>query len=112
MLTATDTTTRIAALNDMLRQTYWGGKVMMTDGVAALPEDTQHAIFHAVQHYDSFTRENDPHGEHDFGNVVVGRVSCFWKIDYYDHTLTCGSEDPTNPDITTRVLTIMLASEY
>lgn len=55
---------------------------------------------------------NDPYGEHDFGKVVVNGVSCFWKISYYDNRLEYGSEDPANPDITTRVLTIMLTSEY
>lgn len=112
MQAATDSTARIAALNDMLRATYWGGKVMMTPGIIALPEDTQLSIFRAVQEFDTFTEDNDPYGEHDFGKVVVNGVSCFWKISYYDHTLTYGSEDPANPDITTRVLTIMLASEY
>lgn len=113
MQTAPDTTiTRIATLNDRLRQTYWGGKVMMTPGITALPEDTQHAIFRAVQEFDTFTEDNDPYGEHDFGKVVVNGVSCFWKISYYDNRLEYGSEDPANPDITTRVLTIMLVNEY
>jgi Protein of unknown function (DUF3768) len=55
--------------------------------------------------------DNDPYKERDPGAFVHGN-RIFWKIDYYDTTLTKGSEDPSDPKQTVRVLTIMLASEY
>jgi hypothetical protein len=103
---------RIAQLNDRFRQTYWGGKVMTTCGVNELPEDIQARLFRAVAEFDDFDWRNDPHGEHDFGKVEIDNHEFFWKIDYYDARMECGSEDPANPDVTTRVLTIMLTHEY
>lgn len=99
---------------------------MTTCGVNELSEETRIKLFNAVRDYDDFVQhnaesvhdsadfvhENDPHGEHDFGKVVIAGQNFFWKIDYYDHTLCFGSENPANPKVTTRVLTIMLASEY
>src|SRR3546814_16326364 len=35
-----------------------------------------------------------------------------WKFDYYDRDLEFGSAETWNPDATTRVLTILLTSEY
>ena len=62
--------------------------------------------------YDAFTKDNDPHREHDFGAFEVDGVELFFKIDYYDHNMQGGSEDPANPACTVRVLTIMERTEY
>ncbi|MEQ8826157.1 MAG: DUF3768 domain-containing protein, partial [Parvibaculum sp.] len=62
--------------------------------------------------FDDFTPDNDPHGEHDFGSVRIDENAIFWKIDYYDRSMEAGSPDPADPEVTTRVLTIMLADEY
>lgn len=103
----------IADLNDAFRMTFIGGRVMITSGVDALPLAIRESILARVRRFDAFTPDNDPHGEHDFGSFDqdgAGRV--FWKIDYYDPTLTYGSSDPADPKMTVRVLTIMLAEEY
>ena len=102
----------IRGLNDAFRQTFVGGRVMMTDGINALPAAVKANIFSSVRQFADFTHESDPHGEHDFGSFEVSGEKCFWKIDYYDKSLEGGSESPADPAITTRVLTIMLASEY
>lgn len=103
----------IADLNDLLRMTFIGGRVMMTSGIDALPFPVRESILGRVRTFDAFSEDNDPYGEHDFGSFEqegAGRI--FWKIDYYDPTLTGGSEDPADPKRTVRVLTIMLATEY
>lgn len=58
------------------------------------------------------SQDNDPHHEHDFGSFHVASYHVFWKIDTYDERMEFGSEDPADPTKTTRVMTIMLASEY
>lgn len=102
----------IALLNDRFRQTFIGGKVMMTQGAASLPEETKAKVFDAVRTFTPFTEDNDPYNGHDFGLFEVEGTQFFFKIDYYDKSLEFGSENPADPDVTTRVLTIMLASEY
>jgi hypothetical protein len=105
-------TDRIRALNDQLRKTFVGGKVMLTSGVAVLPPELLVKISAAVKAFEHFDDGNDPHKEHDFLSVNVEGTEIFAKVDYYDKELKFGSEDPSDPAKTTRVLTIMLASEY
>lgn len=103
---------RIRVLNDFFRATFLGGKVVITAGVASLPLDVKSRALIQVQSFADFNADNDPHGEHDFGGFAVAGEEFFWKIDYYDERCELGSEDPADPEKTTRVLTIMLAAEY
>jgi len=105
-------TERIRALNDQLRTTGQGGEVVVTHGVATLTLETKVAIYAAVQAFDCFTTDNDPHGEHDFGLLDVAGHRVMFKIDYYDRSMSNLSPDPSDSKLTSRVLTIMLASEY
>lgn len=105
-------TDRIRLLNDTLRSTFVGGKVVMTQGVAELTDDERARVLLAVQGFADFDAENDPHGEHDFGSFELAGETYFFKVDYYSPDLKGGSEDPADPEQTTRVLTIMRANEY
>lgn len=115
--------TEIATLNDLFRSGFYipsfgprpvPGRLVCTSGIAALPPETQIRIWGEVSNFDSFTEENDPHGEHDFGAFDVNGVGkIFWKIDYYaDDSCSFGAEDPSDISQCFRILTIMLASEY
>ena len=107
---AEDGPTVIAALNDAFRKNFSGGRVMMTVGVNELPDMVKAAALTTVAEFKDFTEDNDPHGEHDFGSFELCSRKFFWKIEYYDRACEFGSEDPGDPS--TRVLTLMLASEY
>jgi hypothetical protein len=103
---------RVRHLNDAFRQTFAGGKVVLSVGVVELPDMVKANALLEVARYDRFDADNDPYGEHDFGAFeFVGR-RFYWKIDYFDRDMEGGSEDPADPEQTTRVLTLMLADEY
>lgn len=101
---------KIAALNDHARQSFTGCRVLITPGIQALGDVA--AVIRAVQQFDEFTADNDPYGEHDFGSLYLGEVQVFWKFDYLDLDLQMHSPDASDPAVTARVLTIMLADEY
>ena len=96
----------VATLNDAFRA--HGHGVTITPGVQALPD--LFGLLEAVRVFDSFTEDNDPYGEHDFGQIAWGPEKVFWKIDYYDQKLERW-ENPVSPRCT-RILTVMLAREY
>lgn len=106
-------TQRIAALNDQLRTTFLTGRVVLTEGIASLPDHVRLRVETEVKAFAAFTPDNDPYGQHDFGSLDLPYLDrIFWKIDYYDASYEYHSDDATDPNQTRRVLTIMLASEY
>ena len=76
------------------------GRGFVTDAILAAAFDT------------NFSEDNDPYGERDFGTITVQGERLYWKIDYYDADREYGSDDPSDPAKTHRVLTILFPSEY
>ncbi len=123
-----DRTAQVATLNDKVRRGEdRQARIVMTRGVAELlagPETdepartartilNQAALMRTIADAD-IAADDDPDGERDFGVVTFLEQRLFWKVDYYaaDGEFAYGSEAPWDPALTTRVLTIMLTSEY
>lgn len=94
----------IASKNDEYRKTFKGCRISLTAQVS-FSEDREE-ILQAVRKFNKFTNENDPHGEHDFGKVIVNKRIYYFKFDYYDENYQFYKEDGL------RLLTIMHESEY
>ena len=105
-------TERIRALNDELRRKLPNGHAVMTAGIAALGPEAVARLVKTIAVYDEFCHANDPYGEHDFGSFEADGHVIFFKIDYFDRAQNAHSPDPSDPSVTERVITIMLAEEY
>ena len=104
--------TDIATLNDNFRKSFIGGEVLLSAGIAAMSSEDKANIISMVQNFNDFNDDNDVYGEHDFFSFDYKGDKIIAKIDYYDLNHKYMSEDPSNPDITNRVLTIMTVYEY
>ena len=107
-----ESTAKIAALNDRARQRLDHCRWKLTQGVLSCDPLTVAELLIAVEDFDNFTADNDPYAEHDFGVIKLSGNTFFWKIDTYDVDLQVPSPDPSDPAVTARVLTVMLAEEY
>ena len=104
---------RVRFLNDEARRHFTDGRIVVTPGILALPDDDQDAIWDRVRNFDDFAPDSDPYTEHDFGAFEHNGHRVCWRIEYFDRDGgTYGSPDPADPYLTTRVLTLMLAGEY
>ena len=104
-------TEKIRQLNDQLRKYGTGGRIMLTQGVQALGEEAILQVMMAMQCHE-FVEGDDPYGEHDFGAIKYEGRKIFFKVDYYDQEYKFHSADAADPNVTRRVLTLMLAEEY
>lgn len=102
----------IRELNDRLRTTLEGGQILVTAGINALGPVAVAMIMREIAEFDDFSADNDPHGEHDCAILTVGGLRVLWKIDCYDTDHRHHSSDPSDPQVTSRVITVMLVEEY
>ena len=105
-------TGRIRAFNDALRRCGRGGRIMITAGLEARGSENVARVLAAVAAFDNFTDDNDMHREHDCAILRVDGIQVLFKIDYFDRDLSFHSPDPSDPAVTERVMTVMLAEEY
>ena len=106
---AAQATAEIRRLNDRLRVSGAGGRIMVTAGIDALPPEMFATILAAIVSFDAFNADNDPHGEHDCAALTVAGYEVIWKVDLYEEAEV---KDANAEPVVKRVLTIMLADEY
>lgn len=114
----TDQTSRIAMLNDRCRQGFdRTARIVITaaclatlagDGGTAREILAQAEVMAAIRRYVFRPEDGCERARGDF--LVAGHVVRF-TIDYYDLSLEWGTENPADPLVTTRVMTIMLPSD-
>lgn len=112
-------TEQIARLNDRCRQGFdRTARMVVTrtclarlvgDGDAVREVAVQAQLMAAVRRH-LFGPDDGP--ERDFGAFDLLGERILFKIDYYDLALEFGSENPADPSVTTRVMTIMLREDY
>lgn len=102
----------ITEQNDDFRLHPSKGTFCLTSGIRALGAECVREIINIVRHFNNFNVDNDPYGEHDFGAFYYRGRQIFFKIDNYDREFLYLSPDVSNPRLTNKVLTVMLAEEY
>lgn len=83
----------IAKLNDLFRKSPFDGELLhgqlyVTAGVNALPNELRQEALDGLMAFDTFTPDNDPWGEHDYGSFTLsnGQKVAFQFSYYADST--------------------------
>ncbi|GFE67097.1 DUF3768 domain-containing protein [Litoreibacter roseus] len=120
-LSSAETAKLVAEQNDRFRKASVGvategpippGRVMMTRGIAEQSDTFKEKLFAAIGAYGTFNEDSDPYGWHEMGVMEIDGVTVWFKLDLYDENYEYGSADPTDPQFTRRVMTLLLPSEY
>ena len=101
-----DRPARIRQLNDALRRSGQGGRVLLTASIEALQPDQQAAIVATVAGFEEFDEDSDPDDEHDSALLDVDGRLVLFRIDYYGLDLVSDSPDLSDATVTARVMTI------
>ena len=109
MLNNTD---KIRQLNDACRASFIGCQIVLTLGIRMKSEKEVADILERVRTFKDFNKGTDPYFEHDYLSFDYKGEKIIAKIDYYDKDYRFMSENPADPTITNRVLTIMTSEEY
>lgn len=106
------TTEQIRIINDTLRKSLCArnvngirGKLLLTSGVCAYPQDAVARLLKEVSQFDKFTPDIDPHQEHDMGTIHLFGKKFYFKFSYYDSRCEMFGHD-------IHAMLIMLAEEY
>ena len=110
----------VAAQNDKFRRNIAmegetdvpDGRVVITNGVEEQGPAFVVEALRKIAAFDDFTDDCDPDGWHTMGAVEVGPLSVWFKIDLYDPEYRYGSDAPTDPARTRRVLTVLFPHEW
>ncbi|MDY6807014.1 MAG: DUF3768 domain-containing protein [Cyanobacteriota bacterium] len=108
----TEASEAIALLNDRFRKGDRSlGEYKLSRQILALPKHKQKQLFKDLHEFSDFNYENDPGGERKQGAIAMDGVTYIWKIDYLDLSMTMLSEDPSDANQTTRILSLIRKDE-
>ena len=99
------------ALNDHFRKTGQGGIVTLSMGLHKLGQAEVDNVMKQLAG-EKGDKSVEAGSEHDMGEIQVGNRTVSWEINYYNKELDDVSDNPTNPDQTTRFMTLLLSTEY
>ncbi|MBW4961560.1 DUF3768 domain-containing protein [Sulfitobacter sp. CW3] len=97
-------------LNDHFRKTTKGGIVSISWGIHMLGRAEVDSIMKKLGGVEG-DRSCGAGSEHDNGEISVSNRNIYWEINCYNKEFDDMSVDSTNPDQTTRFMTLFLDSE-